>query len=98
MPFPSSVIWVMTQRPGEMDLDYWKRDGFRSVRVGMGFRPLEYPINDITVNAISIIGHMGYDTTSWRNGLRLLEKGWIQIGKSRHGLQTFGVSDKRHYS
>jgi threonine dehydrogenase-like Zn-dependent dehydrogenase len=49
------------------------------VRVGMGFKPLAYSINDITVNAISIIGHMGYDSTSWRNALRLLAGGQIQV-------------------
>ena len=47
------------------------------VRVGMGFGPFEYPINPTTVNAISIIGHMGYDSTSWRNALRLLASGKI---------------------
>lgn len=49
------------------------------VRVGMGFKPMEFSINDITVNAINIIGHMGYDTTSWRNAIRLLETGRIKV-------------------
>ncbi len=49
------------------------------VRVGMGFEPMNYSINDITVHAINIIGHMGYDTTSWRNALRLLESGAIKV-------------------
>lgn len=49
------------------------------VRVGMGFKPLEYSINDISTNAISIIGHMAYDSTSWRNALRLLAAGKIQV-------------------
>lgn len=49
------------------------------VRIGMGFKPFEYPINDITSNAISIIGHMAYDATTWRNAMRLLESGKIKV-------------------
>jgi len=49
------------------------------VRVGMGFKPLEFSINDITAWNKSIIGHMAYDATSWRNALRLLEKGMIKV-------------------
>lgn len=49
------------------------------VRVGMGFKPLEFSINDITSWNKSIIGHMAYDSTSWRNSLRLLEKGEIEV-------------------
>jgi threonine dehydrogenase-like Zn-dependent dehydrogenase len=49
------------------------------VRVGMGFKPLEFSINDITSWNKSIIGHMAYDSTSWRNALRLLEKGAIKV-------------------
>ena len=43
------------------------------VRVGMGFKPLEFSINDITSWNKSLIGHMAYDSTSWRNAIRLLE-------------------------
>ena len=49
------------------------------VRVGMGFRPLEFSINDITSWNKSIIGHMAYDSTSWRNAIRLLESGAIKV-------------------
>lgn len=49
------------------------------VRVGMGFKPLEFSINDITSWNKSIIGHMAYDSTSWRNALRLLESKAIQV-------------------
>lgn len=49
------------------------------VRVGMGFKPLEFSINSITEWNKSIIGHMAYDSTSWRNAIRLLEKGEIQV-------------------
>ena len=49
------------------------------VRVGMGFKPLEFSINDITSWNKSIIGHMAYDSTSWRNALRLLQSGAIKV-------------------
>lgn len=49
------------------------------VRVGMGFKPLEFSINDLTSWNKSIIGHMAYDSTSWRNCIRLLASGQIQV-------------------
>ena len=49
------------------------------VRVGMGFKPLDFSINDITSWNKSIIGHMAYDATSWRNCIRLLASGQIKV-------------------
>lgn len=49
------------------------------VRVGMGFKPLDFSINAITEWNISIIGHMAYDATSWRNAMRLLADGKIKV-------------------
>ncbi|MFC6207903.1 zinc-binding dehydrogenase [Levilactobacillus tongjiangensis] len=49
------------------------------VRVGMGFKPLNFPINRITEWNISIIGHMAYDSTTWRNAISLLKAGKIQV-------------------
>ncbi|HAW6688409.1 TPA: MFS transporter [Salmonella enterica subsp. enterica serovar Enteritidis] len=49
------------------------------VRVGMGFKPLDFSINDITSWNKSIIGHMAYDSTSWRNAIRLLASGAIKV-------------------
>jgi len=49
------------------------------VRVGMGFKPVDFCINDISMKAISIIGHMAYDATSWRYALALLRSGKIQV-------------------
>ncbi|WP_438733292.1 zinc-binding dehydrogenase [Enterococcus sp. AZ128] len=43
------------------------------VRMGNGYKPLDFQINAITSWAISIIGHMAYDSTTWRNAIRLLE-------------------------
>lgn len=49
------------------------------VRVGMGFRPLEFSINNITEWNKSIIGHQAYDSSSWRNCLRLLSSGKVNV-------------------
>ena len=49
------------------------------VRVGMGFKPLDFSINDITAWNKSIIGHMAYDSTPWRNAIRLLASGQIKV-------------------
>ncbi|WP_212857210.1 zinc-binding dehydrogenase, partial [Acinetobacter baumannii] len=49
------------------------------VRVGMGFKPLDFSINDITAWNKSIIGHMAYDSASWRNAIRLLASGAIKV-------------------
>jgi len=49
------------------------------VRVGMGFKPLDFSINDITSWSKSIIGHMAYDSTTWRHAIRLLAAGAIKV-------------------
>lgn len=49
------------------------------VRVGMGFKPFNYPINRITEWNISIIGHMAYDSTTWRNAIRLLADHKVEV-------------------
>lgn len=49
------------------------------VRVGMGYKDFNYPINRITEWNISIIGHMAYDSTTWRNAITLLKTGRIKV-------------------
>lgn len=49
------------------------------IRVGMGFSPLEFSINNITEWNKSIIGHQAYDSTSWRESLRLLAAGRVKV-------------------
>lgn len=55
------------------------RNNGEIVRVGMGFQPIGFSINDISMKAVSIIGHMAYDAVSWRNALQLLKAGRIQV-------------------
>ncbi|MDP0896958.1 alcohol dehydrogenase, partial [Klebsiella pneumoniae] len=42
-------------------------------------KPLDFSINDITAWNKSSIGHMAYDSTSWRNPIRLLASGAIKV-------------------
>lgn len=53
------------------------RNNGQVVKIGTSTKPLNYSINDISLKAVSIIGHMGYDTVSWRNGIALLAAGKI---------------------
>ena len=43
------------------------------IRVGTRLEPLDFSINSISDREVSIHGHMGYDTESWRNCLNLLK-------------------------
>jgi threonine dehydrogenase-like Zn-dependent dehydrogenase len=47
------------------------------VRVGMGYTPLEFSINDLSMKAISLTGHMAYNTVSWKNSINLLKSGML---------------------
>lgn len=62
------------------------------VRAGMGFQPLDFSINRITEWNISIIGHMAYDSTTWRNVLRCVESGQyktLPMITHRYGLSEW---------
>jgi threonine dehydrogenase-like Zn-dependent dehydrogenase len=61
------------------------------VRAGMGFQPLDFSINRITEWNISIIGHMAYDSTTWRNVIRLVSSG--QLKTSPMITHRFGLSE-----
>ncbi|WP_158734798.1 alcohol dehydrogenase catalytic domain-containing protein [Alteribacillus sp. YIM 98480] len=73
------------------------------VRVGMSFQPVDFSINDLSMNAITLTGHMAYDTTSLKNCLTLLEKGMIDaksmithrlpISKWEEGFELFANRD-----
>lgn len=60
----------------KQSLDIIRTNG-QIVRVGMSFEPVNFSINDLSMNAITLTGHMAYDTTSLKNVLNLLAKGMI---------------------
>lgn len=49
------------------------------VRVGMNDKPYGYGMNEVNVKSISIVGHMGYNTTSWRNVINLAACGKLDL-------------------
>ena len=49
------------------------------VRIGMNDRPYNYGLNEINVKSIDIKGHMGYNTTSWRNVINLAAMGKLDL-------------------
>ncbi|MCI8560822.1 MAG: alcohol dehydrogenase catalytic domain-containing protein [Dorea sp.] len=50
------------------------------VRIGMNDRPFDQGMNVINVKSIDIKGHMGYNTTSWRNVMNLAACGKLDLG------------------
>lgn len=55
------------------------RTNAQIVRVGMGYTPIGFSINDLSMKAITLTGHMAYNTVSWKNSIRLLESGKLDV-------------------
>lgn len=55
------------------------RNNGQLVRIGQGFRPLNFDINDITKKGLDIKGHMAYNSISWKNSINLLKSGMIKV-------------------
>jgi len=55
------------------------RNNGQLIRIGMGFKPLNYDINDISMRGLEIKGHMAYSTVSWANSIALLKAGKILV-------------------
>ena len=55
------------------------RTGGRIVRIGYDKRPYEQTLDPFTDRGVSLIGHFGYDYNSWKNVMRLLELGKVDV-------------------
>lgn len=51
----------------------------RAVRIAINGTPYGYGLDDITLRSIELIGHMGYNTISWRNTISLARKGKLDL-------------------
>ena len=51
----------------------------RVIRIGMNDAPYGYGLNDVNVKSITIRGHMGYNTISWRNNISLAAAGILDL-------------------
>ena len=49
------------------------------VRIGMNDRPYGYGFDDVNVKSLTIRGHMGYNTVSWRQCIALAEAGILDL-------------------
>lgn len=55
------------------------RNGGKIVKIGYSKNPVDFSLDAMALKGVSLIGHMGYDSTSWKNCLRLLEKGEVDM-------------------
>lgn len=58
---------------------YVVRYGGKIVRIGYDKHPYEQTMDPFTERGVSLIGHFGYDYNSWKNVLRLLELGKVDL-------------------
>lgn len=55
------------------------RTGGEIVKIGYDSRPYGYSLDNILDRGISIRGHFGYDYQSWKNVIRLLKQGKVDL-------------------
>ncbi len=55
------------------------RNTGRFVKIGYDPKPLGFSLNPLLDKGIQVRGHFGYDWVSWKNCIRLLAKGTLQI-------------------
>lgn len=80
---PEGVDIVIDAAGGEKvvaDIAEIIRPGGRIVRIAWGNRPQIIDLDPLVRKAVLFRGHFGYDYISWRNVLRLAEKGMIKYG------------------
>ena len=55
------------------------RNGGKIIKVGYSKNPVGFSLDSLALKGVVLIGHMGYDSTSWKNCLTLLEKGEVDM-------------------
>jgi 2-desacetyl-2-hydroxyethyl bacteriochlorophyllide A dehydrogenase len=55
------------------------RNGGKIVKVGYSEKPIDFSLDTFALKGLTLIGHMGYDSASWRNCIKLLEAGKIKM-------------------
>ena len=51
----------------------------RMVRIAINNAPYQFGLDSITLRSIELIGHMGYNTVSWLNTIRLAQRGKLDL-------------------
>lgn len=55
------------------------RNGGKIVKIGYSPKPIGFSLDTMALKGVVLIGHMGYDSTTWKNCLELLKKDEIDI-------------------
>jgi threonine dehydrogenase-like Zn-dependent dehydrogenase len=55
------------------------RNGGQIVKIGYDENPVNFSLDPILDKSISIKGHFGYDHISWKNVIKLTEKGMLDM-------------------
>lgn len=64
------------------------------VRIGMNDSPYDHGLNILNVKSVDIKGHMGYNTTSWRNVISLAATGKLDlVSMVTHRLPLSKIKD-----
>lgn len=55
------------------------RNGGKIVKIGYSSSPIGFSLDAMALKGITLFGHMGYNSTSWKNCLRLLGEGRVHM-------------------
>lgn len=55
------------------------RNGGKIIKIGYSKNPVDFSLDKMALKGVTLVGHMGYDSTTWKNCLALLEKGEVDM-------------------
>ena len=55
------------------------RNGGKIIKIGYSPKPLGFSLDKMALKGVVLVGHMGYDSTTWKNCLELLKKDEIDM-------------------
>jgi len=55
------------------------RNGGKIVKIGYSKNPVDFSLDWLALKGLTLIGHMGYDSASWRSCIALLEAGRVDM-------------------
>jgi 2-desacetyl-2-hydroxyethyl bacteriochlorophyllide A dehydrogenase len=55
------------------------RNGGKIVKIGYSKNPIGFSLDNMALKGVTLIGHMGYNSTSWKNCIELLTQGRVRM-------------------
>ena len=55
------------------------RNGGKIVKIGYSKNPIGFSLDNMALKGVTLIGHMGYNSTSWKNCMELLAQGRVRM-------------------